>query len=422
MRPELEQHIKQTIETFEFPHDDKAWEQMKATLDQRMPVKRTLTKSWLLGLGLLAIGGVGYLAWNSQHSPETPVNLTQTQASESKNTLISAEQSNQTPNPSTNKTNFSNNKLQVQEHQGITKQSYTSTEQQIEIEPEKTVLKLEQSTEQLHVNPNIENSINRVVLEQEEVRPRVALNPTMCVGEMQILKNDNKQALIISFPTGERKTLEPNASMAIQSNQSGSISIGYLKNGGTEILQTVTAQQNPSVTFENSDVVSYVDGLPVLDFTTEEEENIEWRVNDKVYARNVKEFNLNPFIKGNYTIELRKKHQNGCVSSFVQTISVSESYNLLASNAFNPTSLDFRKSTFMPYALTQRNTPFTLTIIDPTTGVVLFQTTDAATGWDGTDKQTGKPVESNKSFIWKVSLHKPVAGEISEYTGSITKL
>ena len=423
MRPELEQHIKESIEEFEFPYDAKAWDRMKTTLDQRMPVKRTFPKTWLFGLGILAIGGIGVAVWQAQTQVPSPThakNIQQQLNPEIKEIPISnqplAKQDNSikpVPVSSTNKIN-----------QVITEQQNTPPVRSIEDRQDINALKVEAPVNEPIVSqPAVEiSSTNPLTPAPEEMRPRVSLNSTMCAGEKQTLKNDNKQALIVSFPSGEQKIVEPNKSLDIQSIQSGIISVGYVKNGGAEILQTITLQQSPAVAFNYMETISYENGLPVMDFKTEEEENIEWRVNDKLYAKNEKQFNLHPFIKGSYTIELSKRHENGCTSSYTQTISIPESYNLMAANAFNPSSLDFRKSTFMPYALTQRNTPFTLTVIDATSGVVVFQTTDASTGWDGTDRQTGKPVESNKAFIWKVSLHKPEPGELSEYTGSITKL
>jgi hypothetical protein len=97
-------------------------------------------------------------------------------------------------------------------------------------------------------------------------------------------------------------------------------------------------------------------------------------------------------------------------------------YNLLAVNAFNPQSTNSRNSSFMPYALTIRQTPFKLIVLDPDTGGLVFETSDADDAWDGIDRRDGKLVPGNKAYIWKVVLQNPVAGEKSEYRGTIVRM
>ena len=76
----------------------------------------------------------------------------------------------------------------------------------------------------------------------------------------------------------------------------------------------------------------------------------------------------------------------------------------------------------MPYALTERNTDFSMLIIDPTNGVTLFETSDATNGWNGTNRTTGQLVDANKAFIWIVKLKNPLPGEKSEYKGTIVRM
>jgi hypothetical protein len=101
---------------------------------------------------------------------------------------------------------------------------------------------------------------------------------------------------------------------------------------------------------------------------------------------------------------------------------VSEDYNLLAVNAFEPLSQDARKSTFIPYALTQRNTPFRMVILDPNDGGIVYETSDALLPWDGIDKRSGKLADTNKAYVWKVNLLKPEPGEKSDYLGTVVRM
>jgi hypothetical protein len=89
----------------------------------------------------------------------------------------------------------------------------------------------------------------------------------------------------------------------------------------------------------------------------------------------------------------------------------------MAVDAFSPLSNDPRKNTFMPYALKERNTGFTLTIIDPKTGGVVYTTKNASEGWDGIDSRTGNLAISGTNYIWKVILTNPLPGEADSYKG-----
>jgi hypothetical protein len=103
-------------------------------------------------------------------------------------------------------------------------------------------------------------------------------------------------------------------------------------------------------------------------------------------------------------------------------IQIPSDYNLLAVNAFNPQSQDSRNSTFMPYALTIRQTPFRLVVLDPDNGGLVFETTDESNAWDGIDRRDGKLVPGNKAYIWKVVIQHPVPGEKGEYRGTIVRM
>ena len=76
----------------------------------------------------------------------------------------------------------------------------------------------------------------------------------------------------------------------------------------------------------------------------------------------------------------------------------------------------------MPYALLIRNTPFSMIIIDPSDGGIVFSSNDASNAWDGNDKRNGKMVAPNKAYIWKVNITNPEQKEKQEYKGTIVRL
>jgi hypothetical protein len=76
----------------------------------------------------------------------------------------------------------------------------------------------------------------------------------------------------------------------------------------------------------------------------------------------------------------------------------------------------------MPYALSKRNSAFSLIIIDPDNGGIIFESSDASNPWDGIDKRNGKLVSESKTFIWKVTLSSPEKNEKAVYKGTITRI
>ena len=135
-----------------------------------------------------------------------------------------------------------------------------------------------------------------------------------------------------------------------------------------------------------------------------------------------KDFDMLSFTKGNYVLNVETTNDNGCRGKVSETFYVSDDYNLLAVNAFEPLSQDTRKSVFIPYALTQRNTPFKMIVIDPSDGGIVFETSDAQMPWDGVDKRNGKLAETNKAYIWKVNITKPEPGEKVDYIGTVVRM
>ena len=117
------------------------------------------------------------------------------------------------------------------------------------------------------------------------------------------------------------------------------------------------------------DELNYETGLPIISGEVQTfEESIKWKVDKVVSASSSNKANTAAFYffkKGQFDIEVIVTNEKGCSSSEIKTIIISEDYNLLAVNAFDPLSDDRRKNTFMPYALTKRNCAFSLIIIDP---------------------------------------------------------
>ena len=170
------------------------------------------------------------------------------------------------------------------------------------------------------------------------------------------------------------------------------------------------------------DHLNYENGLPQLNAHAYSDGHNTWYVNEKAVSSNQNETSFNLFSKGNYNISLKTQDEKGCTAVSNVAFNVEDDYNLLAVNAFTPSSIDTRNRFFIPFALTQRDTPFTMIVIDPADGAILFETSNADMPWDGTDRNTGKMVDENKSYVWKVILEHPESNEKPEYLGTVVRL
>jgi hypothetical protein len=170
------------------------------------------------------------------------------------------------------------------------------------------------------------------------------------------------------------------------------------------------------------DALNYENGLPELIVEAYQEGQNTWTLDGEIQAKNQSTHSFNLFEKGIHVMSIKTTDVNGCHAKSSVTFHVEADYNLLAVNAFSPSSLEPRNTHFIPFALTQRNTPFKMIVIDPTDGAVLFETSAADIPWDGTDRNTGKMVDANKSYVWKVILEQPKANENPEYIGTVVRL
>jgi hypothetical protein len=61
-------------------------------------------------------------------------------------------------------------------------------------------------------------------------------------------------------------------------------------------------------------------------------------------------------------------------------------------------------------------------ILDPNDGGIVFESTDATLPWDGIDRRFGRMGDTNKAYVWKVTLSEPKVGEKSEYMGTVVRM
>ena len=229
--------------------------------------------------------------------------------------------------------------------------------------------------------------------------------------------------IYVLSPQENIEEIAANETLEVKLDEKGIYQIGIF-NQEEEFTASVSfkVHEAQSIQVTADDYLNFENGLPELNVQAFSDNTLSWYVNNKKVAKSGKKENFYLFDKGIYAIKAMTKDANGCQSSDKVSFYVEKNYNLLAVNAFTPNSFDDRNTTFMPFALTTRNTPFNMIIIDPSNGAVIFETTSASQAWQGVNKNTGELVKENTSFVWKVVLQNPEQGESPEYMGTVVRL
>jgi len=419
MSQKLEKAFRDALQNKEVPFDPSAWEKMSARLDQIMPVapKATSTSStwWIAAsaVGVLTIGAVAYFS-----NKGVSDNLNQSEI-----TQITQVTQEKLANPTTQNENFTEEKtasnqepIQKESRPSLTsvQESKTTPNQTAEVKSIGKPANIEPTEKNPANNTNQNDSPTNGLNKKGFVLPKVTAN---CQGEELTLSNSNDEDLLIKTPAGKNIVIKANSSKKVVLNETGNYTVAS-KDFSSKMNFNIKPQV--AIDLEIGEMNEYVDGVPTLKaFAHGGTGDFTWNVDAANLKLKGQDVQMNLFKKGKYEIEL-KSGGTECPASLSKTIFVEEDYNLLAMKGFRPLDNDPRVQTFMPFSLTQRKTPFRMIIIDPRNGQIVFQTTDENIGWDGVDRKTGKLVEANSNYKWKVSLDKPLPGESTTYSGDVT--
>jgi hypothetical protein len=245
-----------------------------------------------------------------------------------------------------------------------------------------------------------------------------------CQGETLQLEADARHERMISY-AGKEIHYAYNEAISLKLTEPGKIVVTANTGsyGQFEEMGSFEVYPSPLLSITVEQTLNYEDGLPKISCQAESSESqISWHSTYVLSDNLGKNTEIHAFEKGFAIIEAQVTSINGCKTKEKEMVNIPSDYNLLAVNAFNPQSQDSRNSTFMPYALTIRQTPFKLIVLDPDNGGLVFESTDENNAWDGIDRRDGKLVPGNKAYIWKVVIQHPVAGEKGEYRGTIVRM
>jgi hypothetical protein len=417
----IDEIFKTAMDSHSEPYNPQAWESLSKRLDGGIPPRKNPFLKWGLPTIVAVIGVTSVLYLTTRN---TSVPATSSKNGNPKETVATQQQNNTSEeHPETKEQRNSQNPAQAKTEVGV-EDSGSETNYPIErsmdhvIHDDEAKVHEEKVPELVKTNAD---KLDNTPIPSKQPKPTeayVAVALPTCDNVAQEVKNLNSFSITVKS-NSESIPINPSEQIKLK-----------LSEGNYEVIKTEdgTSLQSHNVSSVGSCeiVISelyFQDGLPFRRASIKTESSVISMSADglPVVCCN-KEQDILAFHKGNYMLNVGLMQEHGCTGTKEESIYVSDDYNLLAVNAFEPLSQDLRKSTFLPYALTQRNTPFKMIILDPSDGGIVFETSDVQLPWDGTDKRTGKMADTNKAYVWKVNLTKPEPGEKMDYMGTVVRM
>ncbi|MEJ6775947.1 MAG: hypothetical protein QNK85_01315 [Crocinitomicaceae bacterium] len=417
MKKNIEQGIKNSLENHEMAYNASAWTAIQVKLDKIMPVQpKSNFKFYAAIFTLLAVAIASLITLDKLDDKPTEEPSEKSQNIENKKSIKSIEAGiksnseltilnsiNVIPNKKNEKTVTDTNK----------KSNDTPKNQRVNDQPGDN---LEQETTPILATSNnsMSSDTSNIAASKTIVLPTIE---DICEGEVINVENKNDEAILIEgnslhfiIPAYSKRT--------VITKSTGNHSISVLNSSDGKNSSTFFVKEGPSVDFTIDSDVKFEKGTPSTYIeSVVPGQDFAWVYDgQKLNGRKVI---AHFYDKGDYDITLTVTGSNGCKASLTKSMYVEQTYNLMAVNSFIPASTDNRKNTFMPYALTQRDTKFTMIIIDPLDGHIVYQTNDATAGWNGTDIATGSLVSYESAYIWKVIIETKEVNENNEYVGNI---
>jgi len=421
MNKNIDELIKSALEGHEMPYDNNAWNSFEKKLNKpNAPIKPF--KFWFFGTSIIAvitISSLLYFSSKQEEKSDKPV--------EQKTDVIEKSNSQSTTSNKTKseiKTGIQDGKInsnELEAKEDDKKETKTNL-----ILPEVNEVLVKEITKDLKhdeeiTTPKKENS----VITKKVSEPNVPSFSNKCLGENLKVINKNDEGMTLIFPSGKKVSVAESATENIKLSEEGKYELLVNSKQKETYNSFFSVFENPKASLLVDDELNYETGLPVIRGEVQTfEETINWKI-DKVVSANsskAKTAEFYFFEKGQFELEVIVSNEKGCSSSEIKRIFIEKDYNLLAVNAFDPLSDDSRKNTFMPYALSKRNSAFSLIIIDPDNGGIVFESSDYSKPWEGIDKRNGKLVDESKVYIWKVTLASPEKNEKSVYKGNIIRI
>ncbi|ASS48365.1 MAG: hypothetical protein A3D31_08625 [Candidatus Fluviicola riflensis] len=401
MKENIERIIKQQLENYELPYDGGAWEQFSKRLDGT-PSTPFYRKWWFAAsIGTVLVSSATYFALTSTESTDDQ------QAPKTEQIV------------STQETDHSADSKSSQNDTGSTSDAITPDNISPEMAPAPQLTVVVNPPAYYFEIPEIISEPEMLVSEPE-LRPhfvKLVLPSQICLNETFTIENPNDAVVTVTYPNGRTKLIQPKQSAEIKSSKSGTIQV---ETGlSTELITVNEASAQLYIDVDAS--LLYENGIPTLKFDVSgTDQAVTWESNVASKTSDKNRLVVHPYTEREVNVTANSTDANGCAVTETKTVTLNEIYNLMAPTGFYPSSGDSRTNQFIPLALTMRDTPFEMVIMDPNNMTVLYKTSDASQGWNGIDSRTGQLVPTGSTWLWKVVMKKPLSGEPSEYKGLIT--
>lgn len=438
MSKKLENTFKEKLENFEMPYDSAAWDQFSKRLDAQSPKGSSIKPLHYAAMiiGAAVIGSVIYYATTNNNETveqaaykkeQVASDITPVEAIEKETIKKETQEVQETaveptteqvvvPIETTNQSDIVAVGSPSAKEPVQAASSATQPEKQQDASPEKSTPAASSGSQ---TNDEETTRGNTPAETKRRFVVGVLAKNELCEGDYLRISNHDKEGGFVRVKT-ERTDITIPAGQFTEIKMTQSEDIYFLDHEGNSLERKyVTVHTVPQVDFSFESNL-FEDGLPVAYFDAYGSyQKFEWDFGNGRIAKGANA-TANFYEKGNYDVRLKVTDHNNCSATASRTVNIENNYNLMAAKGFNPESHDPRNSTFMPYALTQREVDFEMVIVDPKTHAVLFKTTNPAEGWDGTDQRTGQRARMQTTYAWKVYLDKPAPGEKAIYMGTIT--
>lgn len=402
----IEEIFKTSLKDIEAPYDPKAWEAMSKRLDQQLPVKSVKTSfkwAWVAS-SILIVGVAAFFALQkNETSPKTTKNLNvgENPISNENNNEYKNANVKQIASTTNVKSNSGSNNVSTTNDEGAEKELLNG------IPPKKAE------------NINIPNPGDFAPADFEIILPK--FSDKYCENEIIEISNANEGAFNLISSNGTNKLIKEKTKVSIDLLP-GDYFFSFLKNGKVQKAFAFSVTPKVKADFYADEEMVFYKGLPINSLNSSNSAaKYTWTNEKGIVLSREKSFDAHFFTKGNHAVTLTLQSENGCESKITKNVRCESSYNLLAMNSFIPTSSNSKINTFLPYALLERNIPFTMQIIDPKTGQTVYETKSESEPWDGIDKRTQQLIAPATPYIWRVNLEKPEIGESKNYQGTITR-
>jgi hypothetical protein len=435
MKDRLDKIFKEKLEHFEAPYNPSAWDAVNSRLDANKVTTMGSAGKWIIGSAILIsalLTSVYFLnpneSSNSEENAKAAIvekqSVKKTAAPVYPNQTETASKAELNENESgigkaTSDLNDENEQNEDSNQLGLASQNHDLSQLNIDKE-QKARDQIDKETTEKGEEPsgNTSSIDENKPAQKTSFVPGVLSNTQICAGENLIISNKGKDKQIVKavvansiilLSSGEQYVYQPEISSTII----------FLNHKGEQIgMKSFEVLENPSAEFSVTANI-FENGLPITECETYGDyASIEWTFDDK-HTLAGKEVKHHFFTKGEYEINLKVTDFNGCENTVTKPVRINENYNLMAVDAFAPNDADPRRKVFMPYALTERDVSFTLTIVNPRDNGVLYTTKDPSKGWTGIDQRTGKMSQNGKVYIWKVQLENALPHERKVYAGTI---